>query len=61
MQIKTHCDSCSRPIEPNPRAAHKRFCSAGCRNAWHAAERAEVREELRRRKEEMMRKDSGNE
>lgn len=33
------CAQCSRPLEAQPRATHKRFCNSGCRNSWHEEQR----------------------
>ncbi len=33
------CEQCGRPLEPKPFAAHKRFCSPTCRQAWHGEKR----------------------
>lgn len=37
---KKVCANCSRPLEAQPRAAHKRFCCNSCRQSWHGAQRA---------------------
>jgi hypothetical protein len=48
--MQRNCDKCTRPFEVPPSALNKRFCSAGCRDAWHSEERKAVAEELRRRR-----------
>lgn len=45
------CDKCTKPFEVPPSALNKRFCSARCRDLWHAQQRREVAEELQRRRQ----------
>lgn len=30
-----YCDTCGRPLKPNPRNPRKRFCSRKCLSRWH--------------------------
>lgn len=46
------CLWCSKPLGAMPRSApHKKFCSTEHRNAWHAKQRAQVRELLQKQRE----------
>lgn len=38
------CDNCGRPFIPPRSAQHKRFCCVRCRDQWHYAHRAKLKE-----------------
>ena len=41
------CNNCARPLgQAPPSAPHKRFCSASCRNEYHAKRRRIARQLL---------------
>ena len=42
------CANCQRRLTPVPSAPHKRFCSTGCRMAYHARRRQSAFDLLRK-------------